>query len=622
MPASLMPSVTFTNPTTRHTFRVEKPLGSGSFGKVYLTRRDRIHYAVKVVELRDLSSSARAEVQEEVDILRTTTGHDNIVRYHESWWKGNDFHIVLEYASNGTLQTFMEKHKRAGKAVPEMTVTHYLKQLASALHYCHYDLHIVHRDIKPANILIDSFGSLKLTDFGVSKRVVMDMNRAFCVTQAGTPMYMAPEMLANKPYDFKVDVWMLGCCVYELCAFHLPFGRRCHTMHDLVNAIQYAPVDSAPLRGYSRPLRAVVLWMLKKEPDDRPSMRDLCDHFSVPTPPDQSSMLEAAAASIQMRFRGSRRGRVAEVVPTRPSAPAPVARGRPYAAAPPVEIFAPAHHPLHHPLHPHPPPLEPPAGPAPISEADRIDAEMRRINDVVQRPGGVGFVSRVPSPVSEAVVGMAVGRAADDEEADVGRQPIGTMRVVDEDEIEVDIPELKTKVVREVEEDEDAEIHELVTKMVANAALSPAPPPSAKPDPRLRRPTTFRRVAPAPRPSCVPSGGPVPLKPLHPLLKPADKVAGVDGLYKKPSPYCPPRNKWDQQDKVYNIAAFAAVQPVVPSPSKQQGVVGARPVSAGQRPYGGVTPTPSASRLDQLARPKRVAGGEKQGGGGVKQAWM
>ena len=77
----------------------------------------------------------------------------------------------------------------------------------------------MHRDLKCANIFLTKNGTLKLGDLNVSKIVKMGM----CSTQTGTPYYASPEVWGDKPYDYKSELWSVGCIFYELCTLRPPF---------------------------------------------------------------------------------------------------------------------------------------------------------------------------------------------------------------------------------------------------------------------------------------------------------------------------------------------------------------------------------------------------------------
>ena len=96
-----------------------------------------------------------------------------------------------------------------------------VRQLASAVEHLHV-CDLVHLDIKLENIFLDTNGSVKLGDFGVS--AVMKNTRELLHTETGTPYYMAPELYAEQPYQFEADVWSLGVLLYELCALEFPFS--------------------------------------------------------------------------------------------------------------------------------------------------------------------------------------------------------------------------------------------------------------------------------------------------------------------------------------------------------------------------------------------------------------
>jgi NIMA (never in mitosis gene a)-related kinase len=114
----------------------------------------------------------------------------------------------------------------------------------------------MHRDIKCANILIDKDGAAKLADFNVSK--VINKN-GFLETQTGTPYYASPEVWKDQPYDFKSDVWSLGCVLYEMAAQRPPFkGTDMKNLYIKVVSGQYPPLSNR----YSPDFKEVIRLML------------------------------------------------------------------------------------------------------------------------------------------------------------------------------------------------------------------------------------------------------------------------------------------------------------------------------------------------------------------------
>jgi len=99
-----------------------------------------------------------------------------------------------------------------------------------ALEYLHHN-HIIYRDLKPENLMIDHTGRLILIDLGTGKKLIKKPNKTFTII--GTPHYMAPEVLKNKGYNFLVDLWSLGICLYEFMCGDLPFGNDSDDPYDV-----------------------------------------------------------------------------------------------------------------------------------------------------------------------------------------------------------------------------------------------------------------------------------------------------------------------------------------------------------------------------------------------------
>jgi NIMA (never in mitosis gene a)-related kinase len=129
----------------------------------------------------------------------------------------------------------------------------------------------MHRDLKCANIFITKNGILKLGDLNVSIIAKMGMAK----TQTGTPYYCSPEIWNDRPYDYKSDIWSVGCIIYELCQLRPPF--RGTNLRDLCrNVIRgyYLPISSY----YSNELRQMISMMLIVDANKRAGTDELLQH--------------------------------------------------------------------------------------------------------------------------------------------------------------------------------------------------------------------------------------------------------------------------------------------------------------------------------------------------------
>jgi len=142
-------------------------------------------------------------------------------------------------------------------------------QIVLALKYIH-GLKILHRDLKASNLFLSSTGSLKIGDFGIAK--VLEGTLENAQTMVGTPYYMSPEIIENKPYQFKSDVWSLGCILYELCTLEHTF--RAANIIELIKKILNEVPEPIP-SCYSRELQEIITLILSKNPIQRPSIDQL-----------------------------------------------------------------------------------------------------------------------------------------------------------------------------------------------------------------------------------------------------------------------------------------------------------------------------------------------------------
>jgi NIMA (never in mitosis gene a)-related kinase len=129
----------------------------------------------------------------------------------------------------------------------------------------------MHRDLKCANIFLTKDGRLKLGDLNVSIITQMGMAK----TQTGTPYYCSPEIWKDQNYDYKCDIWSVGCILYELCQLHPPFrGTNLRELGRNVLRGKYLPISNY----YSEELRQIISFMLVVEPNMRKSTDQLLMH--------------------------------------------------------------------------------------------------------------------------------------------------------------------------------------------------------------------------------------------------------------------------------------------------------------------------------------------------------
>ncbi|KAF8905491.1 hypothetical protein CPB84DRAFT_1676576 [Gymnopilus junonius] len=276
-------------PTTFKWVRGEL-IGKGTYGRVYLalnaTTGEMI--AVKQVELPQTASDKNDSRQHTVvqalkmesETLRDLD-HPNIVQYLGFEETPSNLSIFLEYVPGGSVGSCLHKH---GKFEDNVTRS-FTSQILSGLEYLH-SKGILHRDLKADNILVEMSGVCKISDFGISKRTEDIDGGAFTAMQ-GTVFWMAPEVVNTKKegYNFKIDIWSVGCVVLEMWAGMRPWNgeEMFAVMFKLYQSKQPPPVPedvvlSADADDFRRKCFAI-------NPDERPSATELRKHPYLILPP-------------------------------------------------------------------------------------------------------------------------------------------------------------------------------------------------------------------------------------------------------------------------------------------------------------------------------------------------
>jgi serine/threonine protein kinase len=196
-----------------------------------------------------------------------------IVAFHDAYTdpeKGSVC-MVMEYMDAGTLQQFVKRKQPLGEAELAAVARGVLKGLA-AMHAQHK----IHRDIKPSNILLDHRGVVKISDFGIARELTATFSVASTFT--GTLSYMSPERINGLAYSYPSDIWSLGLVVATLATGHFPFMNSGGGYWEVVQAIQEGPPPLLTNGDFSPEACDFVNCMLKKDPNERPSARQLLSH--------------------------------------------------------------------------------------------------------------------------------------------------------------------------------------------------------------------------------------------------------------------------------------------------------------------------------------------------------
>ncbi|XP_074684982.1 serine/threonine-protein kinase 36 isoform X1 [Strix aluco] len=248
-------------------YHVLEMIGEGSFGRVYKGRRK---HSAQVVALKFIPKVGRSEkelknLQREIEIMRGLH-HLNIIQMLDSFETNKEVVVVTDYAEGELFQILEDDG-----SLPEDQVQTIAAQLVSALYYLHSH-RILHRDMKPQNILLGKDGVVKLCDFGFAR--AMSIHTMVLTSIKGTPLYMSPELVEERPYDHTADLWSVGCILYELFVGTPPFYTS--NIFQLVSLIVKDPVKWPT--AISPVFKSFLQGLLMKDPRQRLSWPELLSH--------------------------------------------------------------------------------------------------------------------------------------------------------------------------------------------------------------------------------------------------------------------------------------------------------------------------------------------------------
>ena len=258
-------------------FEILQKLGQGSFG-IVIKVRSKLNskiYAIKQLNLMNEDEEMKKKLKIELIILKKLE-HPNVCKCVCTFEENGLFYIVMKYFNNKDLSQFLKGIYKINPPIKEEILWNIFYQCAEGLNYIHRK-GIIHRDIKPENIFMDDNKIIQIGDFGIScivqqgnyvkyfsenpqeqKIILLGTNE-----YAGSKYYMAPEVISDRLYDQRIDIYSLGVSFYELCYKTFPYLPYKGDMIELIND-----------KNYSYELRDIIFKMIQKDKDKRINSSD------------------------------------------------------------------------------------------------------------------------------------------------------------------------------------------------------------------------------------------------------------------------------------------------------------------------------------------------------------
>ena len=269
------------------TYQKIKSLGKGSYGQVFLVKsiQTQKEYALKETIITKKKEVFLYFTMNEINILSKLNNPFIIsLKCAFKTQLDNDIEklgIIMEYVDNGDLNKLLIDYKYEEIYFEEKRILNWLFQVCLALIYLQKN-DVIHRDIKPSNIFLMADDTIKLGDFGISKKVSLSSDITFFI---GTPRYTSPEIINKKDFSFKTDIWSLGVTFLELISLRAPFLG--YETEEIYENILKRNINSNILnkekngfnnyitKRYSKNLLDLVKEMISMNPDDRPNAKDI-----------------------------------------------------------------------------------------------------------------------------------------------------------------------------------------------------------------------------------------------------------------------------------------------------------------------------------------------------------
>ncbi|KAI8901590.1 kinase-like domain-containing protein [Globomyces pollinis-pini] len=241
-----------------------KKVGQGASGSVYIGRNNETNQIVAIKQMDVASQPKKELLLNELTVLKHSN-HLNIVGFVDAFYYLEDLWVIMEYMEGGSLTDIVSKSRLSDIQIATIS-THALNGL-----YFLHQRNIIHRDIKSDNLVLNGQGIVKLIDFGYSTKLTPSSKR---IALAGSPYWMAPEVIKQKDYDCKIDVWSYGITIIEMIEGEPPYLDEEHLKALYLIATNGTPKLQKPQKS-STALKDFMYKCLVVDPVERASAQQL-----------------------------------------------------------------------------------------------------------------------------------------------------------------------------------------------------------------------------------------------------------------------------------------------------------------------------------------------------------
>ncbi|CDF33501.1 Serine/threonine protein kinase [Chondrus crispus] len=281
------------NLNPRDVFSNMKQIGQGASGSVYVaSKKSSGKVALKKVKPENKTESDALEMEIR---MMCCTRHPNLIKCHETYNWGGFMWISMEYMDGGCLTDVLENYQNLRATMSEGEIAFVIREVLKGLMFMH-SMKRLHRDIKSDNVLIGASGQVKLADFGFCAELTEERKkRTTCV---GTPYWMAPELIRQSEYDYKVDLWSVGILAIECAEWEPPHMDEKPLRAMFLITTQPPPKLKAP-QSWSAEFNDFISCCLVLNPARRASASQLLSHpfLKKAIAPEEVARLFAATKS-------------------------------------------------------------------------------------------------------------------------------------------------------------------------------------------------------------------------------------------------------------------------------------------------------------------------------------